>query len=274
MIDLEYLDEFCNIYSNRPIKKNTGGMGFNHSFALFSILKKLKPELVIESGVWRGHSTYIIEKALPKAEIVSLDVNLKHRKYISNNSTYFETDFNNIDWSNYKNINKSICFFDDHQNSLERLKEMKWWGFTRAIFEDNFPTGEGDSYSLKQIIDCSGHPNIELSEKYQPSRKKERFKRRFEEIVLNKYYFRQNMIVRPNKVDKKGFELNIKNFVELPPVISNKTNIWEKEWNGNYSKLPDLINKKNLKDHTYFSDYISNNKEDFEYSFITYVELN
>ena len=34
-----YLSEFIEIFEKRPIKDNKGGMGFNHSFGLFVILK-------------------------------------------------------------------------------------------------------------------------------------------------------------------------------------------------------------------------------------------
>ena len=165
---LDFMDEFLDIYLNRPFKKNTGGMKFNHSFSLYTTLKIKNPKLVIESGIWKGHSTYLIEAAVPDAEIVSLDLNLDFREYISNRVRYIEKDFNDIDWSATENKNNSLIFFDDHQNCLERLKEMKWWGFNLAIFEDNYPPGEGDAYSLKQVKEKSGHKNIQLSTKYKP----------------------------------------------------------------------------------------------------------
>ena len=165
---LKYLEEFIDVYINSPIKDNTGGMSFNHSYFTYYVIKELKPKLVVESGVWKGHSTYIIESASPNSQIVSLDIDLSRNIYKSKNSKYFETDFNDINWSSIKGIDNSVCFFDDHQNSIERVKEMKWWGFKRAIFEDNFPIGEGDSYSLKQIISETGHSNIQLSQQYLP----------------------------------------------------------------------------------------------------------
>ena len=53
-------------------------------FATFFILKKLNPSFVIESGVFRGQSTWLIENALPNSEILSIDIDLSKRKYISN----------------------------------------------------------------------------------------------------------------------------------------------------------------------------------------------
>ena len=57
-----YLDEFLKIYKNRPFPDNAGGMGLNHSFALYSLIKKLKIKKVYESGIYKGHSTWLIEQ--------------------------------------------------------------------------------------------------------------------------------------------------------------------------------------------------------------------
>ena len=52
--DIEtFLPEFIRIYKKRPLKNNLGGMGFNHSFGLYVILKKLKLKNIYESGISR-----------------------------------------------------------------------------------------------------------------------------------------------------------------------------------------------------------------------------
>ena len=162
-----YLDDFLKVYALRPIKPNFGGMGMNHSFALYSILRAIEPKLVVESGVFKGHSTFIIEKAVPDAQIISLDPCPEFRVYSSKNAKYFSEDFAGIDWTQF-DISNSLCFFDDHQNAYSRLMEMKWWGFSKAIFEDNFPVGEGDFYSLRQVFNGIGHINIQMSKSYAP----------------------------------------------------------------------------------------------------------
>ena len=271
---LKYLEEFVDVFINSPIRDNSGGMGFNHSYFTYYVIKELRPQLVIESGVWKGHSTYIIESASPSSDIVSLDIDLSRVVYKSKNSKYFETDFNDINWSSINGINNSICFFDDHQNSLSRLKEMKWWGFNRAIFEDNFPTGEGDSYSLKQIIDQTGHPRIQLSRKYLPKTRKKIKERENEEKILNKFYYRQSMIVKPNEIDKSGLNLNINLIQEFPPVFTGDLSYWGKQWEGNYSKLENLINDSIIDNYPKFKEYLNKNESNFDYGFISYLELN
>ena len=75
--------KFLKIYKNRPIKDNQGGCRINHAFALYYILKILKPKLVIESGIFKGQTTWLIEKTVPKAKLICIDTNLSKRKYIS-----------------------------------------------------------------------------------------------------------------------------------------------------------------------------------------------
>jgi len=115
------LDNFTKIYSERPIKKNDFGMKFPHMFACYFILKKINPEFVIESGVYKGQSTWLIEKVLPNAKILSIDIKLHLRKYISQKAEYSDLDFKFHDLTNI-NPEKTLAFFDDHQNCLERLK--------------------------------------------------------------------------------------------------------------------------------------------------------
>ena len=147
---------FSSIYKERPIKNNIGGMMFPHMFAFYFILKKINPEFVIESGVYKGQSTWLIEKVLPNAKILSIDIKLHLREYISKKAEYSDLDFKFHDLTNI-NPDKTLAFFDDHQNCLERLKECKWFGIKHAIFEDNYPSYKGDFYSLKQVISGSGY---------------------------------------------------------------------------------------------------------------------
>jgi len=120
---LDSIDEFSEIYSNRPIIDNEGGMKAPHMFALWFMAKNLSPDLIIESGIWKGQSTWLLETACPEAKIVSIDINLKFRTYISKskNVTYSNKDFSEHDWSNISD--RSLVFFDDHQNAYKRLQQ-------------------------------------------------------------------------------------------------------------------------------------------------------
>ncbi|KAG6535392.1 uncharacterized protein LOC122016591 [Zingiber officinale] len=166
---LKGLEEFVPIYETRPIKNNMYGMGFDHSFGLWFMARWLKPDLMIESGAFKGHSTWVLRQAMPETRIISLSPRhpgkylKKGPAYVDQNCTYFAgkefVDFGSVDWGNaikkhgISDLSRVLVFFDDHQNELKRLKEALNAGFQHLIFEDNYDTGTGDHYSLRQICD-------------------------------------------------------------------------------------------------------------------------
>ena len=152
---LDNLQKFSELYKTRPLKDNHGGMLSPHMFYTWFLAKQGNYDNVIESGIWKGQSTWLFEKALPKADIYSIDIHLEFRKYISKNVIYFNKDFQTIDWNNLDK-SKTLCFFDDHQDALPRIKYAKKHGFKFLVFEDNYPIGQGDCISLKQLLEKGG----------------------------------------------------------------------------------------------------------------------
>ncbi|URE28409.1 hypothetical protein MUK42_05976 [Musa troglodytarum] len=166
---LKGLEEFVPIYETRPIKNNMYGMGFDHSFGLWFMARWLKPDLMIESGAFKGHSTWVLRQAMPETRIISLSPRhpekylKKGPAYVDGNCTYFAgkdfVDFGSVDWASMmkkhgiSDLSRVLVFFDDHQNELKRLKQALKAGFQHLIFEDNYDTGTGDHYSLRQICD-------------------------------------------------------------------------------------------------------------------------
>lgn len=144
------INKFLKIYKFRPIKNNKNGMKINHMFALYYLLKKLKPRYVIESGVLKGQGTWLIEKSLPKAKIFAIDIDLNTRKYISKKVKYLNKDFKYFN----EDIepDKTLALFDDHTCHLERIKQCKFFNIKKIILEDNYDIGEGDFNSLKLIL--------------------------------------------------------------------------------------------------------------------------
>lgn len=130
------LEEFVGIYETRPIKNNMYGMGFDHSFGLWFMARWLKPDLMIESGAFKGHSTWVLRQAMPDTPIISITPRhpekylKKGPAYVDGNCTYFAgkdfVDFGNIDWSSemkrhgIADLTRVLIFFDDHQNELKR----------------------------------------------------------------------------------------------------------------------------------------------------------
>ncbi|PKA54436.1 hypothetical protein AXF42_Ash000269 [Apostasia shenzhenica] len=166
---LKGLEDFVPIYETRPIKNNMYGMGFDHSFGLWFMARWLKPVLMVESGAFKGHSTWVLRQAMPETPIISLSPRhpekylKKGPAYVDGNCTYFAgkdfIDFGRINWGKVLekhgvlDVSQVLVFFDDHQNQLKRVNQALKVGFQHLIFEDNYDTGTGDHYSLRQICD-------------------------------------------------------------------------------------------------------------------------
>lgn len=138
------LKEFTELYKKRPIKDNQGGMLAPQMFFTWFIVKRLQPKFIIESGVWKGQSTWLFEQAAPRARIISLDPKLEYRVYISPRVDYRRADFANIDWS-FLDPKETVCFFDDHYG-LDRIKECLKRGFKHILYEDNYPIPGGNQF--------------------------------------------------------------------------------------------------------------------------------
>lgn len=136
-------EEFCkDVYPKRPIKNNFGGMGLTHSFYTWFLAKRLNPEYIIESGVWYGHSTWLLEEACPDAVLISLDP-VDNRQYKSRKAIYSQADFTRINWDNV-NKEKALVFFDDHYG-VDRIFQAKERGFKHILYEDNYHDCRGNT---------------------------------------------------------------------------------------------------------------------------------
>ena len=197
---------FLKIYNSRPIKDNSSGMRIEHCFAVYCLLKKIKPKNVIESGIWRGQTTWLIRNTLSKANIFSIDIDLSNRKVIYKNVNYFDKDISKIKW-NKLNKSKTLIIFDDHVCFSKRINFLLKNNFKHIIFDDNLPNQFSPYYT----------PKIIFENKYLLKKrfiKYSNFKRLLEFLI--KYYLLGNK-------KKLNFEFN-KNFLKViyPPQINKK----------------------------------------------------
>jgi hypothetical protein len=159
MITPQHISDFLVLYKNRPILDNAGGMNSQHCFWVWYYLTTIQPEVVIESGIWYGQSTWLIEQVCPRARIISIDPRLDFRKYISPRVEYTTVDFNNHNWTNIlgESCKKTLAFIDDHQDNFKRLQHGHLHKIPHMMFEDNYPTTHGDVLSLKKILSNNWH---------------------------------------------------------------------------------------------------------------------
>jgi hypothetical protein len=264
-----HVGDFAPIYERRPIAKNSGGMRFNHSFATWLMLRLLKPRFVIESGVWQGHSTWLIEQACPDAQIFCLDLDFSNLAFRSSRATYIQKDFSECTRPGI-DPTATLCFFDDRQNAYQRLKDMRWASLARAIFEDNFPSQGGDCYSIRKVIDGSGHERVQLSSNWVgDARNQQRLK--MMEDALWSIRTQQHLLVRANTTDRELFLSNCREYFEFPPVALNSTDDRGEPYEGNHRTETPIYSRDELPEtlrHLMATDPI-----EFGYCNIAYVEL-
>tara|TARA_B100000795_G_C22708634_1_gene402599 strand:+ start:116 stop:946 length:831 start_codon:yes stop_codon:yes gene_type:complete len=251
---------FSDIYDDRPIKNNIGGMRFSHAFALYFILKKTKPDLVIESGVFKGQSTWLIEKTLPSSKLICLDIDLTKRVYISKKADYSNLDFKFHDFS--KIPENTLVLFDDHVNHVERVREANFFKIKNIVLEDNYPSNLGDFQTIKQ---CYENYNF-IHRLSIPSILKTFFlfiKVLLKKIINSNYnasydlYLLRNRIRDCNLHNNEFNNINkiIETYYEFPPINIDKPN----------SEKPIIINE-NEKLKKYHSELKY-------YNHITYIKL-
>ena len=265
---LNNIDEFLTIYDARPIKDNQSGMQAPHMFAIWFMAKKLSPELIIESGIWKGQSTWILEQACPQAKLVSIDLNLKHREYISEKAIYFDRDFSEQDWTNISD--RTLIFFDDHQNAYKRLQQCKWFGFKHIIFEDNYPSSKGDCYSLKKVLANSGFQTANSQKASVFNNVSARIFNKLAKLSGIRPYFTpqyESTSIQPNVFDSRMLHKNLDIYYEFPPVIKTEQTRWEDDWNEAYPTPKPLLDRPIKPSQNVFLD------EAMSYTWMCYVKL-
>lgn len=259
-----HLEEFATLYTQRPIQDNSGGMKSPHLFYTWFLLKKLQPKVVIESGVWRGQGTWFMEQAVPHASFHCIDPTLSRVEYRAKNATYYTQDFTTIDWSHLPKED-TVVFFDDHQDAYQRLVACAWMGFKHILFEDNYPSGEGDIYSLKKILSGSGHtpPPHQLTWRNRLS-----FASR---VLLSKPIpkgWLSDAPILPNPSHKRLLEQNLAVYYEFPPIFKTEKVRWGQPWqDSNFPTPTPLLETVSQPYHTlYLNDATS-------YTWLCYVKL-
>ena len=158
---------FFELYRRRPVKDNKGGSGFNDGLWIFAYARALDPEVIVESGVFKGHSTWLLRQACPDAEIHSFDVDLGHLAYRDPKGALYDCDWTEAALPALDG-RSSLVFFDDHVDQARRLREAFERGFRYLLFDDNLPvynlyaTGRPPVPTLEMIMDGRLEPDTEV----------------------------------------------------------------------------------------------------------------
>lgn len=224
------LEEFYEIYKKRPVNDNEGGMKSPHLFNTWYALRQLKPKVVIESGVWKGLGTWIIEQAVPEAKIISIDITFRHLVYKSDKALYLDKDMTSYDWQKLfsemeenEGITREdiVLFLDDHQNFLDRLEYVHSLGVKHILYEDNYPSTQGDTFSPKKILACRDYVMD-----YAGRREHHKYS-----------YF-----------DYQRFDDRVDVYQEMPPIYKIPTTRWGDAWDDDIYASPEPLLEMNTSD--------------------------
>jgi len=141
------IERFWQTYSRRTFTHNRRGSGFHNAFWIYLFSRMINPTLVVESGVWQGQTSWLLEQACPDATIHGFDIDLRNLEYKTGKVVFHEQDWNQY---TFKNVNgdKSLVFFDCHINHATRIIEAHRKGFRHLLFDDNPPAHKLYAYGL------------------------------------------------------------------------------------------------------------------------------
>ena len=246
------IPEFVALYEQRPFKNNDGGMSAPHLFATWLLTKTLKPKYIIESGVFRGQGTWILKQAAPNAKFTCIDPDQNRIEYKLEDAEYSNVDFSQHNWDDLPK-DETLCFFDDHQDSIQRMRLLKKRGFKHAIYEDNYPLCQGDCYSPKQAF-------MRAQEKHSYPIKK----------WLHNLFHPNQAFIPPHKEDAHFLEQNLSIYFEFPPVVKTPKTRWNTPWTEeDYPTPKPLYSEGTLPPEA--SMFI---KEAQRYTWICYMQFN
>lgn len=182
-----WFEEFSELIFQCPIQRRFDSNGFNAGFVLFALARSLNPPIVVESGVFQGFTTWIIENALPETKIYCFDRSFSRVKERSKNARYFKYDWSKFDFTGFPTKN-ALVVFSDHINQATRALQCLDRGFRHVVFNENLPVHaiHAGSFPISPTLDmvldktliqgqgihwessighCSYNHNIELSMK-------------------------------------------------------------------------------------------------------------
>jgi hypothetical protein len=139
-----------------PVKQQAGGGGHNMGMLLWSMIKCFEPAEIIESGVFRGFTTWVLRGAAPSTPILSFDVSFAELQWRDGQTQYHQADWATVVPENLTGDVRKLAFFDDHQSQWRRIREAASRGVEFVVFDDSYP-----AWSLHADADAA-FPTIEM----------------------------------------------------------------------------------------------------------------
>ncbi|HKH33723.1 MAG TPA: hypothetical protein VKA80_06105 [Beijerinckiaceae bacterium] len=128
--------EFMALIGSSPVRQRHGGNGFNGALQIYAVARALDPPIIIESGVFRGFTTWILRQACPRARIFCFDPAPPRSRWRDPRATYGPGDWSGFDFSGV-DLSNALALFDDHISQERRVLEAGSRAITRLLFDDD-----------------------------------------------------------------------------------------------------------------------------------------
>ncbi len=130
------IQDYDTLFHSAPIKDLGGGMGYNNGLILFCFARAAGARTILESGVWKGFTTYLLDNASPDdSKLLCFDINLSKVEWRSKKATYYEQDLTTVEVA--LDNGPKLAMFDDHVSHYDRLAFSHERGFEFLIFDDD-----------------------------------------------------------------------------------------------------------------------------------------
>lgn len=127
---------FWDLVPSCPVRQRRGGNGFNGCLQVYAVVRALRPPVIVESGVFRGLTTWVMRQACPEAALYCFDPDLSDLHYRDPGARYSAQDWSAHDFFGV-DLATALAFFDDHISQARRILEAQERGPTRLLFDDD-----------------------------------------------------------------------------------------------------------------------------------------
>jgi hypothetical protein len=110
----------------------------NNAFWLFAVARLLRPSSIVESGTWRGFSSWLFAEAAPGARITTYDVRRANGRIDDPRVDYRLGDWNEAAAPDRLPAD-TLFYADDHLPHLRRLEEAAARGIRLVLVDDDYP---------------------------------------------------------------------------------------------------------------------------------------
>lgn len=130
--------EFLQSLAHCPVEQTRGGGGVNAALLLWSMARLIDPAVIVESGVFRGFTSWVLREASPGAEQYAFDITFAELKHRVQGVHYVEQDWISMNVRAPED-RPGLVYFDDHVDQWRRIREAVERGFRYLIFDDSLP---------------------------------------------------------------------------------------------------------------------------------------